>query len=584
MKESDRLLSVPSGIGKTLVESGELMLCPLLRADDFCRYSSDRGLRIDQERLHRFEIIGALRPVFRACVVDSDNHQTIEVPLRSSASAFDDGRAWDTTEVEVPPVPALGDRSCQAYYSIFQVDQLRLLLSEFSLTVQLDGYLDAGRDLPRLLHHVEKLAEELRSYRRERASSEFRFSLALLCQAISNRYFPITQGDGRTIVVTEGGVSWDQWVTVNGKSWRWNEYARGWDPKAVAHRFALTPERLRHAYETLAGDQSWLDPLERWYPLVQFVTPRYRSRLKGDALLAETLRCGALMLRALFKDLYGDELPAVNEVHGTVIRHVPELEVREDPRRHLEFVANRFGVNPQPKLVLLVEGPSEEQVVHRIFNELFGFPPGRCSIELVVLGGVDNATGNRREDRYQAILRLLDYLHHHQSLTFLILDNENQATRLKKAARDKLSIHGHRRHVTRSEYIRVWRRTFEFDNFSDTELALAMTRISDGRCELRSRDLRTCRQSSEPGSALSHLYKTRCGYSLPKLALADALADLMLARDSARAVVNRPLVQVLQHVVRLATKNPLPVMQEIWEQNQASRVLATKSSSPRRKA
>jgi hypothetical protein len=581
MKQHDRLLHVPEGIGRSLVEAGELMLCPLLRAEDFCRYATERGLRIDRERLHRFEMIGALRPVFRARVVDSDSHQPIEVPLVSSASAFDDGRAWDTTSDEVPAVPALDDRSCQAYYSIFQVDQLRLLLSEFSLTVQLDGYLEPGRDLSRLLHNLEKLTEQLRTSRRVGASSDFRFSLALLCQAISNRYFPITQGDGRTIVVTEGGFSWDQWVTVNGQNWRWNTYARGWDPQVVARRFALTPERLRHAYETLAGGQAGVDPLERWYPLVQFVSPTYRGRLKGDALFAETLRCGALMLRALFKDLYGADLPPVNEVHGTVIRHVPELEVRQDPRRHLEFVANRFGVNPQPKLVLLVEGLSEEQMVLRVFNEYFGFPPGRCSIEVVVLGGVDNATGNRREDRYQAILRLLDYLHHHQSLTFLILDNENQAKRLKEAARDKLSIHGHRRHVTRAEYIRVWRRTFELDNFSDTELAVAMARTSEGRCDFRARDLRSCRQSEEPGSALSQLYKSRCGYSLPKLALANHLADLMLAPDASKAVANRPLIKVLQRVVRLATKNPLPVMQEIWEKNQASKVLATKAAKSR---
>lgn len=581
MKQHDHLLHVPEDIGRFIVEAGELMLCPLLRADDFCCYATERGLRIDPKRLHRFEQIGALRPVFRARVVNPDDHQPIEVPSRNTVSAFDDGRAWDTTGAEVPAVPPLDDQSCQAYYSIFQVDQLRLLLSEFSLTVHLDGYLEPGRDLSRLLRNLEELTKQLRTTRHVGASSGFRFSLALLCQAISNRYFPITQGDGRTIVVTEGGFSWDQWLTVNGQGWRWSEFARRWDPQVVARRFALTPERLRHAYETLAGGQAWVDPLERWYPLVQFVSPSYRGRLKGDALLAETLRCGALMLRALFKDIYGEELPAVNEVHGTVIRHVPELEVRKDPRRHLEFVANRFGVNPQPKLVLLVEGPSEEQMVLRIFNELFGFPPGRCSIEVVVLGGVDKATGNRRQDRYQAILRLLDYLHHHQSLTFLILDNENWALRLKEAARDKPSIHGHRRHVTRSEYIRVWCKTFEFDNFSDTELAAALARTADGRHEFRARDVRACRLADEPGSALAQLYDSRCGYSLPKLALSNHLADLMLAPDSAKAVANRPLVKVLQRVVRLATRNPLPVMQEIWEKNQASKVLATKAAKRR---
>lgn len=583
MADHEHLLRVPDGIGRFVVESGELFLCPLLNASAFSRYATKRGLNIDRERLHRFEKLGALRPVFRARILDPETHQPIEIPSDARSSGFEDGRAWDTTEIDFPPTPPLDDRSCEAYYSVFQVDQLRLLLSEFSVTIHLEGQLDPDRDPTVLQRNLRDLAAHLLTPRRGIATHDFRFALALLCQSISNRYYPLTQSDGRNIVVSEGGGSWDQWTTVNRHQWRWASYVRQWDAQAIARRFALTPERLRHGYEALAGGQAWVDPLERWYPLVQFVSPTYRSQLKGDALLAETLRSGALMLRALYRDLYGTDLPPVNEVHGTVINHVPELEVREDPRRYLEFVANRFGVNPQPKLVLLVEGASEERMVQRIFAEYFGFAPGRCSIEVVPLGGVDNATGNRKDDRYQAILRLLDYLHHHQTLTFLILDNENQARRLKVAARDKASIHGIRSHVTRAEYIRVWHRSLEFDNFSDTELALALTRASECRHAFHATELRVCRSSEEPGSALSQLYKDRCGYRLPKLDLANHLGDLMLSPKSARAVANRPIIEVLLRIVRLASKNPLPVMQELWERNQASKVLATKAPRSRRK-
>jgi hypothetical protein len=44
------------------------------------------------------------------------------------------------------------------------------------------------------------------------------------------------------------------------------------------------------------------------------------------------------MLRHLYKDLYNDELPHPNEVGGTIITHVPELEVRRDVRRYLELI------------------------------------------------------------------------------------------------------------------------------------------------------------------------------------------------------------------------------------------------------
>ena len=169
---------------------------------------------------------------------------------------------------------------------------------------------------------------------------EYRRSKALLCQFISNRYYPQTQGDQRTIQVSQTYNS-DQWTSVNARNWDWNDYARRWKPREAERLFQLTPEKLRHAYEGMAVAQASCDPIAPWYQLVQFVSVSERRKLKGDALRAETLRAGAHMLRLLHKDLYGVDLPHPNEVTGTVITHVPELEVREDSRRYLEFVANR---------------------------------------------------------------------------------------------------------------------------------------------------------------------------------------------------------------------------------------------------
>jgi hypothetical protein len=183
------------------------------------------------------------------------------------------------------------------------------------------------------------------------------------------------------------------------------------------------------------------------------------------------------MLRLLYKDLYGQELPHPNEVTGAIITHIPELEVRTDVRRYLEFVVNRFGLNPRPKLSLIVEGPSEDIAVRKIFEQHFGAHPGTYGIEITVLGGVDSATGSK-EDRFRAIIRLIDYLHHQQTLTFLILDNERYARKLKQASKDAKSIHHRRRYVTRPEYIRVWASTFEFDNFACYEIAAALTALA----------------------------------------------------------------------------------------------------------
>ena len=184
----------------------------------------------------------------------------------------------------------------------------------------------------------------------------------------------------RSMQVQSGHFS-DAWIVIHALDWDWHREAREWDPKNVEMLYSLTPKKLRHAYESLAMGQAHTDPIERWYQLTQFVSVDERRKLKGDALRAETMRTGAHMLRLLHKDLYGEDLPHPNEVAGSIINHVPELDVRKDTRRHLELVANGFGVNPQPKLSLIVEGPSEEAAVTRIFELYYGVHPGKygCS-------------------------------------------------------------------------------------------------------------------------------------------------------------------------------------------------------------
>src|SRR3546814_8733949 len=76
----------------------------------------------------------------------------------------------------------------------------------------------------------------------------------LLCQFISNRYYPQTQGDQRTIQVSHGAYS-DRWISVNATSWDWTDYARRWRPSQAERLFRLTPEKLRHAYEGLARSE-----------------------------------------------------------------------------------------------------------------------------------------------------------------------------------------------------------------------------------------------------------------------------------------------------------------------------------------
>ncbi|TGQ43701.1 MULTISPECIES: hypothetical protein [unclassified Mesorhizobium] len=202
---------------------------------------------------------------------------------------------------------------------------------------------------------------------------------------------------------------------------------------------------------------------------------------------------------------------------------------------------------------------------------------------MINLGGVDNATGGRKMDRFRAILRLVDYLHHHQTFTFLILDNENNARKLKEAAKSFASTLHTNRYATRPEYIKIWRSSFEFDNFSATEIAHAMTALARGNAAFSPQDIIHCKKSENPGAKLSDLYSQRTNAGLNKVDLSAALVEMMFDPETRKAPANRPLISTLAQVVRLAAKNPFPTMQEVWERNQVSSYLGRTRLRIRRK-
>ena len=571
------LLTVPTKAGRRIVEGGELVASPLLGLDAFVRLCKAQGLGVSRQRLIRLERMGVFAPVFRVRT-PKRNAPAFRIPLADSANWFTKRWAIDTTSaVGNWETPAHDDRTHEAYYSRFQVLHLDAVLSWLRVEVHLDDLIEQAEEGgvdwrgrgEMYLRHGRATVSGLRN-------DEHRRAVALLCQQISNRYYPESQSDRRTFMVPKGGLYSDHWIIVGSVNWDWYEEVREWNPRRIERLYKLTPAKLRHAYEELAVAQGQCDPVERWQELVQFVKVNERRRLKGDALRAETLRSGAHMLRRLHEDLYDEELRQPHDVGRTVSKPLPELEVRGDVRRHLELVANRFGVNPQPRLALIVEGRSEEVAVARIFDEYYGAHPGVYGIEVVTLGGVEQATGGKA-DRFRAIIRLIDYLHYRQTLTMLILDNEGHAKNLRAKLKGVSSIHAVGREVTRPEYIEVWQQTFEFDNFSCTEIANAMTKLSGRDAAFTTQDVASAKSKHPPGAALQRLYADRTnGGSLRKVGLGRILTDTLLSPKTRRRPENRPIIGTLNRARRLAARNHLPVTERSREINQRSGDLGVK--------
>lgn len=534
----------------------------LMARDDFIRFATDRNLSVSREQLHGFERNGVFLPVIRMA-----GGQVLYFDGSPTAPDFEAGWVVDTSAPGATyTVPDINEPDCMAFYSPYQLWALERVLQGTTCSLDLGACVGTDAESVDWEAHMSELVSRTAKNIDRLSSDPALCAIPLLCQLISNRYLPRARGNQRSILV--GGISHtSEWMSFGSMSWDWLTYCDEWDPAPLVEAFQLDETSLKRVHEHLVQAMRLCDPLWSWAELVRFINQGKRDELKGDALRAESYRQSAEMVRQLHLELYGDDLGPPEEMFGTVINHIPELEVRDDPRLYLQYTTNKYDLNPQPKAVLFVEGKTEEIFVKKIFLDLFGMHHGKIGLEIIDLSGVDNATGSKKEDRYGAIFRLVDYLHEHQTFAFIMLDNEGRAKSLQKAAAGKSSFFPLRKRAMPPSRIRVWRKNFELDNFSDTEIARALTDMPGHTVQFRSTDIKAVRPTW-PRRKISGLFRERTGHDLNKPLLAERLAEIVVDPETRKRPANRPVIKFLQRVDNQSWMNHWPVTRDIWRQNQ----------------
>jgi phage tail protein X len=594
-------MSPPDRIADLLIDREAYRVCRLMSQWEFVSFCRDRNINVSDERLRKLERLKLFYPVLRIYRIDIvhkvefldegrryrdlgelEEGESWSGDTRPEFAGFDfsrrviqswreHGNAWDPRADESPHTETIDtdSRRHEAYYSQFQISQLDLLIRSLTVTVEIewaledDGTIDTSWG-DQLKPNLSSLAASVSP----RVVSDSELSLVVACQVISDRYYPKTQSDERHITVSDGGLYF--------RNWDWYEYARSWDGSAVAKLLQIEKEALRKLYERVARAYRFSDPLEKWQELVRFVKVDQRKKLKGDALKALAFGEMAMMLRLFYRDAFGEMLAVPAELDGAIIHQIPDITAEDDPSRALELVTNSFGINPKPQAVLFLEGATEMAVVPLIFDEIYAAKLNVFGIELVGLGGVSNATGGR-ENSYSALWRLIDYLHHHQTIAFVLLDNEGLApTNVGIGLPRAHSIHFPDRRATRRNYVKLWKLSFEMENFNDAELAKALGVYAQGKASFSVAEVRLCRESARTARknkkirTLDVLYAEKTGRNLNKPQFGQTLVKLMFDPATKRKPEHRPITRFLDQVARVAARNHQPITHAMWEYNQRS--------------
>lgn len=590
----------------------------LLSVSEFIRYCKKRGIDIDENRLEKFEELGIFYPMLRVkhprCKkklkkVETENETYIE-----ECGVLQEGEEWDG-EIEVYYADFINwrkeyidswvndglvyipskenfqpwsnyyfeddvQKQTETYYSIFQTLPLYKLIHWTTHSIGIESLLTwTQKDIK---NWFEFFKQDSKSWIKSFQKSEgIRDELAKLGQVISNRYLPVAEK-------YDGLFSFPQFGSSD--SFNWRKYVLNWNAEKVLNELDLTVEDLVRYHQQVESEASNDDPLDQWDDLVQFVHNSKKEQLKDSALLAQTWRLLGRIIDLFHRDLTGDFIPNYGKDIRFKERKYGE-DVPQDNLAYLEYVSNEYGVNPRPKLFLFVEGNGEVEHFPRLAIELFGIKFSEIRIQIENLYGISEFEGSKKVDKYGAFEKLIEYYHDKTTIAFFILDDEGK--RVKKI-KERLITTSSKKHpnrtFTRDEYIKLWDKNVEFDNFTNKEIANAMTKFSKigkNPHQFTEEEIEDCRNrfgKPNQGDTLSKLYKKKTNHGGNKITLLGILIDYAIISpkfELNKIEVERPLIKILNDVCSLA-RNSQPSNLESWKNNQNSELfghLITKEKS-----
>ncbi len=570
-------------------------ICPMLTAADFVSFCKDRGIATSEDQLERFEKLGILYPIARIKwpwvthkieTIDEGRQYRDHGILQPEESwsgetreewgrwsrrdvaadieLFDGGHLWDPRSVSFLPWATHEDdhgTHTETYYSRFQTFPLEWKQMFLDCHVDTSIFSD-GADPETVAHELAKSSDDRVGALRNATMQD---DVAFVAQALATRYYPLTQTDRRTFTLQ--GSRFD---------WNWNDYVMEWDAAKFATELGITGSELSDRQQTVAMLAKSRDPLQRWYQLVRFIAVDKKDHLTGKAQYAQLLYSIEYMFRIFCKDAWNIELHPPDEGRTWKNEDLYGKGIPNDPLRHLEYVVNGYNLNPRPKLILVVEGASEKEAIPYIAAQALGHEFSPLGIEVRTLGGVGEYTGTKRYDRYGALEKFIDEYHYRQTPVVILLDREGRVITVTSKllqARSKLYP---QRMLTKAEYVRVWTRNIEFDNFTNSEIAAALTKLADGHGIFSEEDVAEAERAYDRKAAdpLGDLYRRKTGRDLNKIDCLRRLADLLIEAvreigfESQTKV--RPLLAILDDVIDLAALNHQPITHSTWKRNQES--------------
>ncbi|MBC8526514.1 MAG: hypothetical protein H8D22_06585, partial [Candidatus Cloacimonetes bacterium] len=571
------------------IEDEQYIQCALLELDKFISFCREREVIVTKSQLEFFEkkklffpILRIKKPKYKEKIETTPNNQIRslgplkprerykgEIRERYSIIYFEkDYLKWlkekgyisITKDKKFIPWKnffdsKLQERSIMSYYSQFQIFWLYELLQRSSIKLGLVFFDGINKENSwEKIKSGKIIINAVKRNFQKRINDYYKLTEILI--AIQNRYYPYTKSDERMISVSfpSSHINWD-----------WNGFKKKWDPLKTQKTLGFDFNYLKKCYQNIISTANFKDPIKHWYTFIQFISYEKKKKLKGQALLAQDFYGMAKMLKMFIKDLTGESLPSPDEGYYDWKKKYYGKETLENKLEFLEYLCNAFHVNPRPKLILVVEGYGEYENIPRL-SKAIGLDLNLTGIRIENLKGIGN---------FKNLENFIDHYHSLQTVVYVLLDNENNTRQFKQKILKKDSKYGISRKKTKSEYIKIWDNNFEFDNFTNKEIAKAMTKQSQGKYTFSEKEINIVRNRNRK---IEDIYKENVGFDLNKREFDKDLSNIIIKeieqRKSADIIniirENRKVVNEIIKIREIALKNYFPVRKELWKKNQES--------------
>ena len=182
-----------------------------------------------------------------------------------------------------------------------------------------------------------------------------------------------------------------EWLhLVNAEDAEWRQYRDAFDPVAMSHLLHYLAAQVRQDAEWLLVRARHLDPVgHAWSQLMRRAPRKAWKDLKDAALQALDYRQAAEILLLFYDDLAGrGEAEPLPDLPSSFRGWHPLDERLSSRPETLDQNLVTLGISPHPRVVLAVEGDTEQVHVPLVWQAL-GYPDAPELMRLLKLGGVD---------------------------------------------------------------------------------------------------------------------------------------------------------------------------------------------------